>query len=267
MAEIDDFERPQPDASPTGSDAAVLTVDLDGFEGPLDLLLTLARTQKVDLRRISVLALADQYLAFVERARRHNLEIAADYLVMAAWLAYLKSRLLLPPDPSDPEPTGEELAAQLAWQLRRLEAMREAAGQLLARDRLGRDRFARGAPEAPSDRVALRYEARLVDLLRAYARLHTRDAFRPYAFDRRDILALDAAREGLAARLAGRRDWAELDETLPEGWTASPARRRSALASTFAAALELARDGRAELAQPAPFAPLRLRGRGREGAE
>ena len=261
MTDLDSFNAAASASSGAGPSPDVLTVDLDGYEGPLDLLLTLARSQKVDLRRISVLALADQYLAFVAGARQRDLELAGDYLVMAAWLAYLKSRLLLPPDPSDPEPSGEEMAARLAWQLRRLEAMREAAGQLLARDRLGRERFARGAPEAPADRIRSHVEIRLVDLLRAYARLHTRDAFRPYAFDRRDILALDSARETLAARLAARRDWAELADTIPTEWATTPSRLRSATASTFAAALELARGGGAELAQSAPFAPLRLRGR------
>jgi segregation and condensation protein A len=258
---------PAPEAWPDAADdspaarlaAEALVVDVDGFEGPLDLLLTLARGQKVDLLRISVLDLAEQYLAFVEKARVLRIELAADYLVMAAWLAYLKSRLLLPPDPADPGPSAEDMAAHLAWQLQRLEAMREAAAALMARDRLGQDRFTRGAPDVAGDRVVVRYEARLLDLLRAYARLRTRDEFRPYAFDRRDVLPLEAALARLAELIGYRADWTDLLAWLPEGWDNSATRRRSATASTFAATLELAKRGDLELSQDAPFAPLRLR--------
>src|SRR5210317_1439953 len=153
--------------------AEALIVDVDGFEGPLDLLLTLSRTQKVDLRKISVLALAQQYLAFVERAKALRIELAADYLVMAAWLAFLKSRLLLPPDPSDEGPSGEELAAQLAFQLERLQAMRDAAAQLMARDQLGRDFFARGQSEMVTRVRKVTYSATLLDLMQGYARIRT----------------------------------------------------------------------------------------------
>ncbi|MDH3264380.1 MAG: segregation/condensation protein A, partial [Paracoccaceae bacterium] len=160
-----------------------LIVDVEGYEGPLDLLLTLARTQKVDLRRISVLGLAEQFLAFVEEARALRIELAADYLVMAAWLAFLKSRLLLPPDPAEEGPSGEELAAHLAFQLERLEAMRDAAARLMARDQKGRDFFVRGVPEDVTRIRQVRYSATLLDLMQAYARVRTHDQFRPYSFD------------------------------------------------------------------------------------
>src|SRR6056297_1818293 len=173
--------------------AEALIVDVDGFEGPLDLLLTLSRTQKVDLRRISVLALARQYLAFVEQARALRIELAADYLVMAAWLAFLKSRLLLPPDPDEEGPSGADLAAHLAFQLERLEAMRKVAARLMARDQLGRDRFARGVTEDVTRVRRITWSASLIDLMQAYARIRTKDEFRPYAFDRSNLLSLEQA--------------------------------------------------------------------------
>lgn len=241
--------------------AEALVVDVDGFEGPLDLLLTLARSQKVDLRRISVLALAEQYLVFVERARVLRIELAADYLVMAAWLAYLKSRLLLPPDPEEEGPSGAEIAAHLAFQLERLEAMRRAAAQLMARDRLGRDVFARGAPE-PVVRVRrVRFTASLMDLLQAYARLRTREDFRPLVLDRGPVLSMEEALERLRPMIGFAADWTDLVAYLPDGWTADAARLRSALASTFAASLELAKAGQVEISQGEPFAPIRLRRR------
>lgn len=235
-------------------------VDVEGFEGPLDLLLVLAQRQKVDLRRISVLQLAEQFLAVIEQARRVRLELAADWLVMAAWLALLKSRLLLPPEeqPAD-EMSAEEMAAHLAFQLERLEAMRAAAARLMARDRLGRDRFVRGAPETVVLTRATQYGASLHDLLTAYARLRTRDEFRPWAFDRRDVFALEQALERLERLIGLQLDWTELAAFLPPDWQAAGPRRRSALASSFFAALELARQGRAELSQEGEFAPMRLR--------
>ena len=169
-----------------------LIVDVPGFDGPLDLLLTLARTQKVDLMQISVLALAEQYLAFIEEARSLRIELAADYLVMAAWLAYLKSRLLLPPDPESEGPSADEMAAALAARLQRLEAMRAAAARLMARDCLGQQRFPRGAPEAIASTRTVRWQAGLLDLMSAYARLRTREAFRPYAFARSGVLTMEA---------------------------------------------------------------------------
>lgn len=239
--------------------APALIVDVDGFEGPLDLLLTLAQRQKVDLRRISVLQLAEQYLAFIDEARRVRLELAADWLVMAAWLAWLKSRLLLPPEPQAEGPTAEDIADRLARQLERLEAMRTAAARLMARDRLGRERFARGAPEAVAVSRRTEYLASLHDLLTAYARLRTRDEFRPFAFDRTEVYALDEAL-GRLERLIGRMDdWTELAAFLPPDWQTAGPRRRSALASSFFAALELARQGRAEIRQDAPFDALHIR--------
>jgi segregation and condensation protein A len=237
-----------------------LIVDVDGFEGPLDLLLTLARTQKVDLRRVSVLQLAEQYLGFVERARSLRIELAADYLVMAAWLAYLKSRLLLPPDPADQGPSAEDLAAQLAFQLERLAAMREAAARLMARDRLGRDRFARGLPEDVAVRRSVTFTATLLDLMRAYARIRTKDEFRPYAMDRDDVFTMEQALDRLRGLVGGVLAWTDLASFLPDGWT-SPARRRSATAAHFAAVLELAKSGQIELRQARTFAPISLRRR------
>ncbi|MCL4188640.1 MAG: segregation/condensation protein A [Rhodobacteraceae bacterium] len=244
-----------------GPAAGALIVDVAGYEGPLDLLLALARSQKVDLRRISVLALAEQYLAFIGAARELRIELAADYLVTAAWLAYLKSRLLLPPEAAGEEPSAEEMAAHLAFQLERLEAMRDAAARLLALPRLGQDRFARGAPQPLVEARSVRIAAGLVDLLRAYARVRTRDPFRPLVLDREPVLTPEEALERLRARLRFAGEWRELAGLLPEEWRDTPARRRSATAATFAAALELVRQGRAELAQEEAFAPLRLRRR------
>ncbi|HPD90853.1 MAG: segregation/condensation protein A [Rhodobacter sp.] len=236
-----------------------LIVDVDGFEGPLDLLLTLSRRQKVDLRRISVLQLSEQYLRFVEAARALRIELAADYLVMAAWLAFLKSRLLLPPDPGEEGPSAEDLAAHLAFQLERLEAMREAAGRLMGRDRLGREFFARGAPETQAIEKRTQHTASLLDLIQAYARIRTKDEFRPYAFDRTDIYPLETALERLRGMIGHAVDWSDLAGFLPPGWRAAGARRRSALASTFAASLELAKQGQLDLRQSETFAPIRLR--------
>ncbi len=237
-----------------------LVVDVEGFEGPLDLLLTLARRERVDLRRVSMLALAERYLAFVAEARRLRIELAADYLVMAAWLAFLKSRLLLPRPAADGGPSGEELAERLAFRLERLEAMRRAAARLMARDRLGAHVFARGDPEpiAAPRRV---WDASLTDLLRAYAAVKTRDSYAPLHLQRPAALSLEAAHARLAELVAGCGDWTALSAFLPPDWLGAPARRRSAVASTFAAALELAKRGAVEFDQPAPFAPLRLRRR------
>jgi segregation and condensation protein A len=246
--------------------AEALVVDVDGFEGPLDLLLSLARTQKVDLRQISVLALAQQYLVFVEKARALRIELAADYLVMAAWLAYLKSRLLLPPDPEEEAPSGEDLAAHLAFQLERLQAMREAAARLMARDRLGRDVFARGIPEPVGLTRQVRLTATLSDLMQAYARIRTRDAFRPLTYDRKNVFTMEEALDRLRGMIGFAGRWTTLEAYLPDGWTADPARRRSATAATFAASLELVKEGKAQLRQSANFAPIEIRRtEGRDG--
>ena len=236
--------------------AEALIVDVDGFEGPLDLLLTLSRTQKVDLRKISVLALAEQYLAFVERAKTLRIELAADYLVMAAWLAFLKSRLLLPPDPADEGPSGEELAAHLAFQLERLSAMREAAAKLMARDQKGRDFFVRGVPE---DVTRVKYTATLLDLMQGYARIRTKDEFRPYAMDRSHVMTLEQALERMRGLMGFAGEWTDLLSYLPEGWEVDPARRRSATASHFAASLELAKAGVLQIRQTETFAPIQIK--------
>lgn len=248
-----------PERDAAAIEAETFLVDIDGFEGPLDMLLALARTQKVDLRRISVLALADQYLAFVAAAESLRVELAADYLVMASWLAWLKSRLLLPPPHPDDEPSGEEMAAHLTWQLERLEAMRTAAAQLMARDRLGRDVFARGeggTVEVTRRRVTV---ATLSDLLTAYARVRTREAYQPLHVDRTEVLTMEDAIGGVRETLAAVPGWLELADLLPSAWRTGAGRRRNALAASFAATLELARTGEAELAQSDTFGPLHIR--------
>jgi len=241
--------------------AEALIVDVDGFEGPLDLLLTLSRTQKVDLRQISVLALARQYLAFVERAKELRIELAADYLVMAAWLAFLKSRLLLPPDPEDDGPSGEELAAHLAFQLERLEAMRDVAAKLMARDQKGRDFFVRGLPERVERIRQVTYTATLVDLMQAYARIRTKDEFRPYVMDRDRVMTMEEALDRMRGLIGFAGAWTDLASYMPEGWDADPVRRRSATASHFAASLELAKAGKIEIRQGETFAPIQIRRR------
>ena len=236
-----------------------LIVDVEGFEGPLDLLLTLSRIQKVDLRRISILKLAEQYLAFVNRVQALRIELAADYLVMAAWLAYLKSRLLLPPEPGEAGPSAADLAAHLAFQLERLAAMRQVAAQLMARDQLGRDIFARGQPENLERRRIVRYSASLIDLMRAYARIRTRDEFRPFVLDREHVFTLEQALERMRGLIGYVGDWADLTSFLPEGWDISPQRRRSATAAHFAAILELAKQGKVVIRQGALFDPIQIR--------
>ncbi|HVH01903.1 MAG TPA: ScpA family protein [Amaricoccus sp.] len=239
--------------------AEALVVDLDGFEGPLDLLLALARSQKVDLRRISILGLAEQYLGFVETAKRLRIELAADYLVMAAWLAFLKSRLLLPPDPAEAGPSADEMAAQLALRLARLEAMRDAAARLMGRDQLGRDVFGRGEPEAVTTHRRTAWTASLLELMRAYARIRTRDDFRPLHLARGPVWTMEQALERMRGMLGTVLGWAELSAWLPDDWTDAPERRRSATAGSFAAALELAKAGRVELRQEAAFRPIYLK--------
>ncbi|MDO6589653.1 segregation/condensation protein A [Loktanella sp. D2R18] len=241
--------------------AEALIVDVGAFEGPLDLLLTLSRTQKVDLRQISILALARQYLAFVEKAKQLRLELAADYLVMAAWLAFLKSRLLLPPDPKEEGPSGEELAAHLAFQLERLQGMRNAAAKLMARDQLGRDFFARGITEDVQRVRRVTYTATLLDLMQGYARIRTRDDFRPFVMDRQHVMTMEQALERMRHLIGFAGDWTDISSYLPEGWDADPQRRRSTTAATFAASLELAKEGKIELRQGESFAPIEIRKR------
>lgn len=241
--------------------AEVLHVDVAGFEGPLDLLLALSRSQKVDLRRISIRELADQYLGFVEQARALRIELAADYLVMAAWLAYLKSRLLLPPDPRDSGPSADDLAAHLAFQLERLAAMRDAAARLMARDRLGQQIFARGLPQEVTRSRDIRFDVTLLDLMRAYARTRTRDEFRPYAFDRDHVFTMEKALDRMRGLIGSATAWTDLSSFLPDSWDGSPMRRRSAAAAHFAAVLELTKAGQITLRQTDPFASLQLRKR------
>jgi segregation and condensation protein A len=241
--------------------AEALIVDVGAYEGPLDLLLTLSRTQKVDLRQISIFALARQYLAFVEQAKQLRLELAADYLVMAAWLAFLKSRLLLPPDPLAEGPSGEELAAHLAFQLERLQAMREVAAKLMARDQLGRDFFARGITEDVTRVRRLTYTATLLDLMQGYARIRTRDDFRPYVMDRDSVMTMEQALDRMRGLIGYAGEWTDISSYMPEGWSADPGRRRSATAATFAASLELAKEGQIDIRQSEIFAPIQIRKR------
>jgi segregation and condensation protein A len=261
MSDDPDWDQPERLTPEDRLAAEALIVDVAGFEGPLDLLLTLSRTQKVDLRRISILQLAEQYLGFVDQARSLRIELAADYLVMAAWLAYLKSRLLLPPDPSDDGPSAEDLAAHLAFQLERLAAMREAAARLMARDQKGRDFFARGVPEDLGHHRAVTYTATLLDLMRAYAMIRTKDEFRPFVLDRDQVYTLEQALERMRGLIGYAGDWAVLTSFLPDGWTATAMARRSALAAHFAAVLELAKRGQVTLRQNETFAPIELRRR------
>lgn len=252
---FDTLEPPPPEEA--------LVVAVDGFEGPLDLLLALARSQKVDLTRISVLALADQYLEFMESARRRNLELAADYLVMAAWLAYLKSRLLLPEiETGEGEPTADEMASRLRWRLQRLQAMREAAARLMARDRLGRDIFARGMPE-PVNVIRLpEHLDSLYDLLTAYSAQRLKRAkagtYRPV---HAPVLLIEEARERLERMLGRIGNWNGLARLIPAEWSGGH-RRRSGMASTLLACLELTRDGKLEMRQLKPFEEVYVRERG-----
>jgi segregation and condensation protein A len=248
---FDEFET----AAPV-READRLTLDLDGWEGPLDLLLTLARSQKVDLREISILALVEQYLVFIADARKLKLEIAADYLVMAAWLAYLKSCLLLPKDPEQ-DPSPEELAMRLQLRLQRLAAMREAGARLLGRDRLGRDVFGRGAPEGLRVIRKAAWQADLYDLISAYGAIRARNEPAVHIVARRPVMTLEEALVRVERLLGITMEWSELNSFLPE--TQDSGFRKSALASSFVAALELARKGKLELDQEAAFAPLYIR--------
>lgn len=247
-----------------GVSEEALVVHFEAFEGPLDLLLTLARTQKVDLREISILALADQYLDYIVELRKTKLELAADYLVMAAWLAFLKSRLIIPAEESDEEgPTGEEMAALLAFRLQRLEAMRKAAAQLFARDQLGRDVFFRGMPEGIRVIRKTQWEASLYELLSAYGDGRSRTTLANYQPPKKEVFSMEMALRQLETIVGHVPNWATLQSFLPEAWSGEPEKFRSALAATFAASLEMVRDGRLELQQSETFGPIYLRsGRG-----
>lgn len=255
------FEDERPSYAEAQSDRLLL--DIDGFEGPIDVLLALARDQKVDLTHISILALADQYLAFMSRARQIRLELAADYLVMAAWLAYLKSRLLLPAPPGDEEPSGAEMAAMLAFQLQRLEAMKEAGARLMERPRLGRDFFMRGEPEAVAGVTRPHFEVTLYDVLRAYARQHARKEGSTLHIAPTELYSIEDAIGRLRDVIGNLPDWTVLSRFLPSGLR-DALLFRSAVASTFVATLELTRSGRLEIRQGEPFSPIYVRtGRGR----
>lgn len=236
--------------------AAGLRLDLDGWEGPLDLLLALARNQKVDLKAISILALVDQYVDFIERAQDLSVEIAADYLVMAAWLALLKSALLLPRD-ADVDPSPEELAMRLQLRLQRLQAMRDAGARLFARDRLGRDVFVRGAPEGLRVIKRRAWDADLFELMQAYGVVQARNRPVVHMVARRSVMTLEAAIERLSRLIGVALDWSALTSFLPRG--SDPGLARSELASSFVAALELARTGMLDIRQEEAFAPLYLR--------
>ena len=264
--DLSDWEQAERDDQGLSA-AETLVVDVEGFEGPLDLLLALARTQKVDLAGISVLALAQQYLDFIAEARRLRLEIAADYLVMAAWLTFLTSQLLLPAEQDiEDEPTGEELGRLLAFRLKRLHAMREAAAALMTRKRLGRDVFARGMPEPLRITRKSTYQANLYDLLKAYAQQRQRNAVKSWEVRQRTVWSLKKARDELERLLGTSCDWASLDQLLAEFLVGGPELRRTALASGFTATLEMAREGALELRQAKMFARLLVRRRTPEAA-
>jgi segregation and condensation protein A len=247
-----------------GSDEPALMVDVEGFEGPLDLLLSLARHQKVDLAKISILALADQYLAFIEAARKLRLELAADYLVMAAWLAYLKSRLLLPEAATPDGPSAEDMANALAWRLKRLEAFREVSSRLMGRPQLQRDVFARGDPEPVADIKHPEWNATLYDLLSAYASQRQRSALGHVRFKQREVWSLQEARDALQRLIGQAGDWSRLDDFLLS-YLVEPAMRATVFASSLAATLELVREGHIEVHQQSAFAPIYLRKRDLSG--
>jgi segregation and condensation protein A len=259
MSEVDDllFDDVELAAPPVeADDDDRLTIDIDGWEGPLDLLLTLARNQKVDLRQISILQLVEQYLGFIENARALRLELAADYLVMAAWLAYLKSALLLPKDP-EMDPSPEELALRLQLRLERLNAMRESGARLMARDRIGRDIFVRGAPEGLRVVRTTAWDCSIFDLIQAYGQVQARSQPVLHVVKRRAVMTLEDALERVSAMLGMALDWISLETFLPPG--ADAALRKSALASSFLAMLELAKRGQIDLQQEEIFAPLMVR--------
>jgi segregation and condensation protein A len=242
------------------SDEPGLMIDIDGYEGPLDLLLELARRQKVDLAKISILALAEQYLAFVETARTKRLELAADYLVMAAWLAYLKSRLLLPEPPKGEEPSASDLATALALRLKRLEAMREAARWLGSQAQLGRDVFARGAPEKISVTVEAQWQDNLYDLLSAYARQRVARQPVRMVLHQREVWTLAEARDALERLVGYAAQWTSLDDYLTT-YTVKPAMRATVKASSLSATLEMVREGLVDIRQDGAFQPIYLRKR------
>ena len=276
MPETETFEEdsglpygPAYQSGEAGADQLVL--HMDGFDGPLDVLLTLARVQKVDLIHISILELVEQYLEFVAKAKQLRLELAADYLVMAAWLAYLKSRLLLPKDDSEDEPSAEELAMRLQLRLQRLDAMREAGARLMSRDRMGRDVFRRGRPEGLKVMRRGQYDVTLYELLKTYGENYRRNSVTEIRIERRPVYSLVDAIERLSGLIGSAFTWAQLSTFLPAAMRAdsggdanNPRLRKSAMASMFAASLELARQGKADIRQMETFGPIYLRKRAEE---
>jgi segregation and condensation protein A len=252
-------------SSELASDEPALMVDVEGFEGPLDLLLMLARTQKVDLAKISVLALAEQYLAYIDAARQLRLEIAADYLVMAAWLAYLKSRLLLPESETEEGPSAEDLALALANRLKRLEAFRKVAGLLMERPQFNRDIFGRGMPEAIAEVKEPEWTATLYDLLTAYTTQRQHTTLARVRFAKRTVWSLAEARAALERLIGQSADWTRIDQYLIS-YLVEPSMAATVFASSFASALELVREGHAEIHQKQAFAPLFMRKRVGMGA-
>ncbi len=237
-----------------------LIVDLDGYEGPLDVLLAMARTQKVDITKISILALANQYLEFINNAKRLELDLAADYLVMASWLAFLKSKLLLPPPEEEEGPSGEEMAAILAFQLRRLESMRKASQDLMARHRMGVSIFGRGAPEGVRVIKTPEWQGTLYDLLKSYVTQRLRGHEPKWEPKKFPILSIEDARNRIQNMLGIVIDWGRIESFLPPGYT-SAEKRRSAIASTFSATLELVKHGHLEIKQMSHFEPVYVRRR------
>jgi segregation and condensation protein A len=252
-------------SSELASNEPALMVDVEGFEGPLDLLLMLARTQKVDLAKISVLALAEQYLAYIDAARQLRLEIAADYLVMAAWLAYLKSRLLLPESETEEGPSAEDLALALANRLKRLEAFRKVAGLLMERPQFNRDIFGRGMPEAIAEVKEPEWTATLYDLLTAYTTQRQHTTLARVRFAKRTVWSLAEARAALERLIGQSADWTRIDQYLIS-YLVEPSMAATVFASSFASALELVREGHAEIHQKQAFAPLFMRKRVGMGA-
>jgi segregation and condensation protein A len=260
------WEAPDRDLAPAASEA--LIVDVAGFEGPLDLLLALARTHKVDIAKISILALVDQYLAYISEAQRLKIEIAADYLVMAAWLTFLKSRMILPREKESPdEPSADEMAQRLAFRLMRLEAMRRAIGELMTRKRLDRDVFQRGMPEQVATVSEVRWTAEIYDLLKAYSDLRRRTVKVTHVVKARRVWSIKQARARLES-LVGERigDWVQLDLCLQQFLPQAEAEEKTVVASSFGATLEMAREGMIELRQDEPFSPIYMRRR-EAGAE
>ncbi len=264
-------EDPPREARPDGThDADSFLIDIDGYEGPIDVLLDMARTQKVDLREISILQLVRQYLGFIDRAKELSLDLAAEYLVMAAWLAYLKSRLLLPRDSEEgEEPSGEAMAEALAFQLRRLEAMRDAAANLMKRPRLGQQVFVRGMPEGVKVSFETTWQVSLYDLLKAYGDIHRRKEYSTYELPTFSVMSMEEAIERMSKMLGNiprsgpYSAWTTLISFIPENIT-DLLYYRSSLASTFTAGLELAKQGKIELRQDGRFRPIYLRTTNRE---